>query len=80
VFGHVHEGHGHEQAVFDRLQRIYEWTLSTGGGVLNVLAVLKELLISLCRAEEVAVCQLVNLVMVGGLRDNERRQSITVHI
>lgn len=79
-FGHVHEGHGSKRAVFDRLQRAYERTLSTGGGVLNVLAVLKELLVSLCRAERVVVCQLANPTMVGGLQDNERRQPITVHI
>lgn len=79
VFGHVHEGHGHERAIFDRLQRAYERTF-TGGGVLNVLAVLKELLVSLCRAERVVVCQLANPAMVGGLQDNERRQPMTVHI
>jgi hypothetical protein len=78
IFGHAHEGHGHERVVFDKLQRAYERTLSTGGGVLNVLTILKELLVSLCRAERVVVCQLVNPAMVGGLRDDERRQPITV--
>ncbi|KAJ4157204.1 hypothetical protein NW754_008847, partial [Fusarium falciforme] len=78
VFGHVHEGYGHERVQFDRLQDTYELTVSEDGGILNTLAVIKEGLLSLCRAERVAKCQLVNPAMVGGLRDDQRRKPVTV--
>lgn len=78
VFGHAHEGYGHERVQFDQLQSAYELTVSEGGGILNTLAVIKEGLLSLCRAERVAKCQLVNPAMVGGLRDDQRRKPVTV--
>lgn len=79
VFGHIHEGYGHEWTVFDGLQKAYERVLAKGG-VLNLLVVLKEMLVSFCRAERVAACQLVNPAIMGGLRDDERRQPVTVVI
>ena len=77
IFGHIHEGYGHEWTVFDGLQKAYERVLAKGG-VLNLLVVLKEMLVSFCRAESVAACQLVNPAIMGGIRDDERRQPVTV--
>ncbi|KAK8037764.1 Metallo-dependent phosphatase [Apiospora marii] len=82
VFGHVHEGHGQEWVPFDELQRAYEQTVAAGGGVWNLCKVAWASAVSLFRAELVgeARCQMVNAAMVGGLRDEVRRQPITVYI
>ncbi|KAF4462385.1 rhamnogalacturonate lyase C [Fusarium albosuccineum] len=42
VFGHVHEGHGHERIPFDGLQEAFERTVAAGGGILNMIAVAAE--------------------------------------
>ncbi|KAM5352369.1 hypothetical protein ACJ41O_005092 [Fusarium nematophilum] len=80
VFGHVHEGHGHERVRFDPLQEAYERTVYARGGIVNMLVVAKEFLDQLCRGSVVARTQLVNAAMVGGLRDDERRRPATVVI
>lgn len=66
--------------VFDKLRTAYERTLSVSeGGVLNLL-VLKEMLVSLRRAERAVGSRLVNASIVGGLRDDERRRPVAVVI
>ncbi|KAI0011029.1 Metallo-dependent phosphatase [Xylariaceae sp. FL0662B] len=80
VFGHVHEGYGHEWIQFDTLQNAYERTILAGGGIWNLLGVLQAYILSLFRAPVKATCQLVNPSMVGGLRDDVRWQAIKVYI
>lgn len=81
VFGHVHEGHGHEWVPFDALQQAYEQTVTAGGGVWNLCKVVWAFAVSLLRAEPVeAKCQMVNAAMVGGLRDEVRRHPVKVYI
>ncbi|SCO77617.1 related to phosphoesterases [Fusarium oxysporum] len=81
VFGHVHEGYGQESVVFDRLQKTYEKALCDGN-LWSLMKLFKEFLRSLpTRKKQVTTtCQLVNPAMVGGLRDNEKRQPIKVII
>ncbi|KAK8102190.1 phosphoesterase [Apiospora sp. TS-2023a] len=79
VFGHVHEGHGHEWVPFDALQQAYEQTVLEGGGVWNLCKVAWAFAASLFRVSE-ARCQMVNAAMVGGLRDEVRRRPIKVYI
>ncbi|QKX54747.1 uncharacterized protein TRUGW13939_01836 [Talaromyces rugulosus] len=80
VFGHVHEGAGTEWLQFDALQDLYERTVVSGGGVWNVLRMIKELVPEFFKSPTEAKCQLVNPAIVGGLRDEKRRQPIRVTI
>ncbi|KAI1073455.1 Metallo-dependent phosphatase [Whalleya microplaca] len=80
VFGHVHEGYGHEWIQFDTVQNAYERVILVGGGIWNLIGVLQVFICSLFRSPGRATCQLVNPSMVGGLRDDARRQAIKVYI
>ncbi|KAI1201206.1 Metallo-dependent phosphatase [Nemania serpens] len=80
VFGHVHEGYGHEQIQFDKLQDAYERCIIDGGGFWNLLSVVHAFAHSLFGSPSAAICQLVNASIVGGLRDDERRGPIKVYI
>jgi predicted phosphodiesterase len=80
VFGHVHEGVGTGWMLFNGLQNAYERTVTAGGGVKNLLSTAWEFTkANFCPPTEVQ-CLLVNPSIVGGLRDNERRQPIKVFI
>lgn len=76
VFGHVHEGSGTEWVVFNGIQDAYERTVATGGGLRNLLLTAWEFAKACLRPAVEAKCLLVNPSIVGGLRDNERRQAI----
>ncbi|KAL2200450.1 Metallo-dependent phosphatase-like protein [Corynascus similis CBS 632.67] len=80
VFGHVHEGAGTEWLQFDELQDALERTVLAGGGLWNLLWMLKAFVRSLLRSPAEAKCLLVNAAVVGGLRDNERRRPVKVMI
>lgn len=80
VFGHVHEGSGTDWMVFNGLQDAYERTIAAGGGLRNLLFTTWELIKAYIRPAVEAKCLLVNASIVGGLRDNERRQPIKVFI
>ncbi|KAI0147578.1 Metallo-dependent phosphatase [Xylariaceae sp. FL1272] len=80
VFGHVHEGYGHEWIQFDKLQDAYERTIMDGGGIWNLVRVLIAFVFSLFSAPLLATSQLVNPSIVGGLRDDVRRKPIQVFI
>ncbi|KAI0840800.1 Metallo-dependent phosphatase [Hypoxylon sp. FL0890] len=80
VFGHVHEGYGHEWVQFDAVQQAYERTVLAGGGIWNLLSVLRAFIYSLFHTPLIPTCQLVNPSMVGGLRDDARRRPIKVYI
>ncbi|KAI1324127.1 Metallo-dependent phosphatase [Xylariaceae sp. FL0255] len=80
VFGHIHEGYGHEWVQFDDLQHAYEQTVMNGGGIWNLIRVLIAFSLSLLRQQPVAMSQLVNPAIVGGLRDDARRKPIKVWI
>lgn len=80
VFGHVHEVAGTEWLQFNQLQKAYEQTVISGGGIFNMLWTAKELLRMLFRTAIEAKCLLVNASIVGGLRDDKRRQPVRVVI
>ncbi|KAJ5567081.1 hypothetical protein N7535_006387 [Penicillium sp. DV-2018c] len=80
VFGHVHEGAGTEMMLFNGLQEAYERTVAAPGGFLNLLLTVWELAKACFRPPVEAKCVLVNPSIVGGLRDNERRQPVKVLI
>ncbi|KAK4244289.1 Metallo-dependent phosphatase-like protein [Corynascus novoguineensis] len=80
VFGHVHEEAGTEWLHFDELQDALERTVLAGGGLWNLLRMVKTFVQSLLRSPAEAKCLLVNAAVVGGLRDNERRTPVKVMI
>ncbi|KXG47375.1 uncharacterized protein PGRI_012450 [Penicillium griseofulvum] len=80
VFGHVHEGAGTDWMLFNGLQNAYERTVAARGGVKNLLSTIWEFAKAYVRPPTEAQCLLVNASIVGGLRDNERRQAIKVFI
>ncbi|KAI5919456.1 Metallo-dependent phosphatase [Camillea tinctor] len=80
VFGHVHEGYGHEWVQFDALQDAYGRIILAGGGIWNLVGLLKAFIFSLFHPPAKATCQLVNSSVVGGLRDDVRRNPIKVYI
>lgn len=63
--------------LFNGLQEAYE---RTGGGFKNLLLTAWEFAKGLLRPAVEAKCLLVNPAIVGGLRDNERRQPMKVVI
>ncbi|KAJ5691608.1 hypothetical protein N7488_012343 [Penicillium malachiteum] len=80
VFGHIHEGSGTDLMLFNGLQEAYERTVAAGGGFQNLLLTAWEFAKGVLRPAVEAKCLLVNPAIVGGLRDNERRQPIKVLI
>ncbi|OKL56300.1 hypothetical protein UA08_08552 [Talaromyces atroroseus] len=80
IFGHVHDGAGTEWLQFDLLQKLYEQTIISGGGIFNVIQMAREFLRSFFNSSTEAKCLLVNAAMVGGLRDDQRRQPVEVII
>ncbi|KAI1129182.1 Metallo-dependent phosphatase [Nemania abortiva] len=80
VFGHVHEGYGHERVQFDSFQAAYERVILTGGNFWSLIGALKAFVVSLFVPPALATCQLVNPSLVGGLRDDARREPIKVYI
>lgn len=80
VFGHVHEGAGIEWLLFDGLQDAYERTVVAGGGMWNLLSTVRESAKAFFAPSVEAKCILVNASMVGGLRDDARRQPVKVII
>ena len=80
VFGHIHEGEGTERISFDRLQFAYERTVAAGGGMINLMRMVWEFAIAWFSPITEAKCLLVNPSIVGGLRDNERREPVKVII
>ncbi|KAJ5630649.1 uncharacterized protein N7484_010749 [Penicillium longicatenatum] len=80
VFGHIHEGMGTEWVNYDGLQRKYENVSLSGGGVWNLMCVLLEFIKASLRPDVEAKGLFVNACMVGGLRDEERRDPIKVII
>jgi hypothetical protein len=80
VFGHIHEGSGTDWLLFNGLQAAYEHTVAAGGGIQNLFLTAWELVKAYLRPAVEANCLLVNASIVGGLRDDERRQPIKVFI
>ncbi|KAI0110320.1 Metallo-dependent phosphatase [Nemania sp. FL0031] len=80
VFGHVHEGYGHEWLQFDSFQAAYERVIISGGSFWGLISALKAFVLSLFTPPALATCQLANPSLVGGLRDDARRKPIQVYI
>ncbi|KAK0386096.1 hypothetical protein NLU13_5933 [Sarocladium strictum] len=81
VFGHVHEGYGQEWLCYDGIQRAFERIVVARGGLLNLLRVLNEAL-RWCwtPGQQRHQTLMVNPSMVGGLRDDQKRQAVVVMI
>lgn len=79
MFGHVHEGYGREWLRFDALHEAYERVLTTGG-LWNVVRLMAEFMRGMFYQGTRSKSLLVNACVVGGLRDDERRKPIIVHI
>ncbi|CAG8202908.1 unnamed protein product [Penicillium nalgiovense] len=80
VFGHVHACVGTEWILFNALQEAYERTVIARGGIRNLLSTISEFVKTCFNPSVEAKCLLVNAAIVGGLRDEERRQPIKVVI
>ncbi|KAF5864503.1 hypothetical protein ETB97_007608 [Aspergillus alliaceus] len=80
VFGHVHEGAGTEWLHFDSFQSAYERTVVSGGGIWNLIRILKEFVQTFFRPTAEAKCALVNPSIVGGFRDSEYQNPIKITI
>ncbi|KAF1846499.1 Metallo-dependent phosphatase [Cucurbitaria berberidis CBS 394.84] len=80
VFGHVHDGHGMEWIQFDGLQRAYENIVIAGGGLWNLSRVVFEFLRAHSTPIKESRVLFVNPAIAGGLRDEQRRPPITVHV
>jgi predicted phosphodiesterase len=80
IFGHVHDGTGTEWLQFDVLQNLYEQSIISGGGVYNILRMTREFVRAYFSPSTEAKCLLVNAALVGGFRDDQRRQPIRVLI
>ncbi|KAH6687363.1 metallophosphoesterase domain-containing protein [Plectosphaerella plurivora] len=84
VFGHIHEGAGTETAGFDGLQAAFERTVMARGGVWNLAAAVWHFFGAVLKrifwGKGLGQCVLVNAAMVSGLRDDRRRQAVTVVI
>ncbi|KAJ5477231.1 hypothetical protein N7539_007375 [Penicillium diatomitis] len=80
VFGHIHEGSGTDALSFNRLQKAYERTIVSKGDCKSLLLTAWELAKACLRPAVEAKCLLVNPSILGGLRDDERRQPIKVVI
>lgn len=80
VFGHVHEGYGTEWLDFDAVQEAYERTVVAGGGLWNVARLVVAFVQAVLGPRTEARSLLVNPCLVGGLRDDERRKPVVVHI
>ncbi|KAF9885375.1 hypothetical protein FE257_012993 [Aspergillus nanangensis] len=80
VFGHVHEGAGREWLQFNALQKAFEQSVISKGGLWNLMAVIKEFVYLLFYPITESKCLLVNAAIIGGLRDDKRRQPIKVII
>ena len=78
VFGHVHEGYGQEVIQSDALQAAYEQTVADKGGIRNLCPVFYHFVCSLWQSRREAKCIMVNPSMVGGLRDDNKREPVTV--
>ncbi|KXJ90169.1 Metallo-dependent phosphatase-like protein [Microdochium bolleyi] len=78
IFGHVHAGYGEEAAFFDEVQSAYERTIIAGGGICNLVRVLAAVA-GQGRTPRPSA-RLVNASIVGGLRDDERRKPMKVHL
>lgn len=82
VFGHVHSGYGVERAHFDKLQKVYEHTVTAGGGLWNLV---QALILFLAAHTWLMPIQkhkatFVNAAMVGGFRDEQRRRPVAVQV
>jgi hypothetical protein len=80
VFGHVHEGYGKEQVGFDFVQEAYEQVVVAGGGLWNLARLFTLFLRGWFLPLRESRCLLVNACTVGGLRDEKRREPISVSI
>ena len=81
VFGHVHEGHGQEWAMFNDLQRAYDDVMKDNGGGMGLLRVVYQFVLTLLRPRRTEPGTLmVNAAIVGGLRDEVRQRPVVVHL
>ncbi|KAG7006342.1 hypothetical protein G7Y79_00015g039320 [Physcia stellaris] len=84
VFGHIHGGYGQEVLTYDDFNAAYETVRRRKGGVGALFKMLRAYLGYLFSSNtvrnEIPRTTLVNAAIVGGLRDDQRRDPITVYV
>lgn len=79
VFGHIHGGYGRESLIWDSFQATYERIVGSDGPWADLA---KLVWYGICRLVRRRATNkhttMVNAAAIGGLRDNERRNAITV--
>ena len=84
VFGHIHGGYGLEVLTYDNFNAAYESIRRGTGGCSALcrmlLSYIKYLFIPKTARDDIPRTTLVNPAMVGGLKDDLRREPITVFI
>ncbi|KFY89234.1 hypothetical protein V500_05848 [Pseudogymnoascus sp. VKM F-4518 (FW-2643)] len=79
VFGHIHAGYGRRTVVWDALERAYELAIGNSGSWLDLGRMLMSIVPRIRDAPHRGMV-LVNAAAVGGFRDEERREAITLII
>ena len=84
IFGHIHGGYGSEVLGYDNFTAAYESIRRKTGGIGALFKMLYlylgYLLSSEATRDAISRTTLVNAAIVGGLRDDQRREPITVYI
>ncbi|KAL3480765.1 Metallo-dependent phosphatase-like protein [Aspergillus californicus] len=84
VFGHVHGGYGVETVVWDEFQRTYEMVMSRDQGIMGLVMMLRcgirRIAAFISGANRRGQTIMVNAAIVGGVRDEKRREAISVDI
>ena len=80
IFGHIHEGYGRDFLIHDQFELWYEDILRGSGGFLVLLRMFGRFIELKWRGRPAAGTELVNAAIIGGMKDDERRNAITVSL
>ena len=78
VYGHFHAGHGTDELVGDMLEQTYEQIVMRQHSLISPVRLTLYWVLCLCLGRSPANSILVNAAVIGGLKDEETRQSIVV--
>ena len=80
VFGHIHYGYGRDFLVYDQFERCYENIFRGSKGGIELFWMITRYIELKWRGRSTVGTQLVNAAIVGGLRDEERRNPLVVSL